>query len=83
MKTLNNLLQITIAKPKDSTKSGLTVAGAKEKRLEQGKVISVGKDVEEVKKGDTVIFKQFSTDTVELEGKEFSFIKESDILAVL
>lgn len=83
MRTISNIIQIEIAKPKDKTKSGLIIPDATEKRLEKGKVVNIGSEVNEVKKGDTVIFKQFSADTVELEGKEYSFIKEEDILAIL
>lgn len=80
MKPLFSYIQIEIAKP-DKIQGGLIVPDAQEKRLEKAKVIAVGRDVVVVKKGDTVLCKQFSTDTVELDGKEYSFIKEEDVFA--
>lgn len=82
MKILQNNIQIEVAKP-EKMHGGLVIPDSKEKRLEKGKVIAVSKSIDYVKKGDEILFKQFSVDTVELEGKEYSFIKGEDVLAIL
>jgi chaperonin GroES len=83
MKPLKNFIQINIEKPDKETKGGLIIPDSQEKRLEKAKVVAVGKEIEQVKKGDTILFKQFSTDTIEVDSKEFSFIKEEDVLAII
>lgn len=80
MKPLFTNIQIEIAKPK-KMQGGLILPDATEKRLEKAKVIAVGADVSVVKKGETILCKSFSTDTIELDGQEYSFIKEEDVLA--
>lgn len=51
--------------------------------LEQAKVLAVGEDVKTVKKGDTVMFKSWSIDRVDNDDKEYAFIDEEYILAIV
>ena len=44
-------------------------------------VESVGKDVKEIKKGDKIVFKEYSTTPVKLDKKEYILVKEEDVLA--
>ena len=47
------------------------------------KVVSVGSDVKQVKKGDVIIYKSYSTTDVEVGGKDYILVKEEDVLAVV
>lgn len=52
--------------------------------LGTGKVTKEGKEVPfNVKVGDTVIFKKYSPDEVEVEGAEYLIMSEDDILAII
>ena len=65
------------------TASGIYLPeNAKEKSV-MAKVVALGKDVKNVKKGDKVLYKEFSTTEVKMEGKEYIIVKEGDILAVV
>ena len=64
------------------TKSGILLGEAKEKPA-YAVVESVGPDVKEVKKGDKIIFKEYSTTDVKVDEKEYIIVKEEDILATL
>jgi chaperonin GroES len=55
---------------------------AKEKPL-MAEVLEVGKDVKEVKKGDKIVYKQYSATEFKLGADEQFVIKEEDVLAVV
>jgi len=69
------------------TSSGIIIPDtAKEKPL-QGTVIAAGKGKKDepvtVKKGDKVLYGKYSGTEIQIEGKDFLIMKESDIYAVL
>ena len=64
------------------TKSGILLGEAKE-APSYAVVESVGPDVKTVKKGDKVVYKQYSTTEVKLDDKEYIIVKEEDVLATL
>lgn len=53
-----------------------------ESKTEQATVLSVGNDVDLVKVGDIIIFKNYNLDTIEIEGEKFNLIPEEDIKAI-
>ena len=74
------------AKKEKINKSGIILGGSHEKTEElHGKVVAVGKDVVEVKVGDTVSFPAYGYDSVsdiEQTGDLMS-VREPEILAVI
>ncbi len=84
---------IVEAKVKESkTASGIFLPENEEKQPEQGKVIAVGpgkflengmRQIIEVKVGDTIVFKKYGPDEVEVEGKKFLVVAAEDIMAVI
>ena len=46
-------------------------------------VESVGPDVKNIKKGDKIIFKEYSTTDIKLGDTQYLIVKEEDILAIL
>lgn len=78
----NNIL-IDIEKAPEKTASGIIIPGMEDKKMEVGTVVAVGYDVDIlIEKGVKILFKAYSADTIELEGKEYNFIKSDDILAL-
>ena len=65
------------------TASGLYLPADAKEKPQMAKVIAVGKDVKEVKKGDVVLHGQYSSNEVKVEGKEYVILKEEDVLAVV
>lgn len=47
------------------------------------KVLAVGSEVKEVKKGDVVLYKSYGPDDVKVDNKEYMIAKEEDILAIV
>ncbi len=80
-------------KQEEKTKGGLIVpsTASEDQKPEMGEVIKLGTGVNErgekinfcVKKGDTVFFKKYSPDEIEVEGEKYFIIDNMDILAVL
>jgi len=65
------------------TASGLYLPdNAKEKPV-VAKVEAVGPDVKGIKKGDKILYKEYSTTEIKIDGKEYLIVKEEDILATL
>lgn len=77
----------------EKTASGLIVqTSGKGERPQKGDVVALGtgaldeggKTIQfNVKVGDTVMFKKYSPEEVEIEGEQYLIMKESDILAVI
>ena len=82
LKPLKDRVVAVIEKPLEKTKSGILLGEAKEKPA-YAVVESVGPEVKEIKKGDKIIFKEYSTTEVKVEEKDYIILKEEDVLATL
>lgn len=65
-----------------TTASGILLGEAKEKQ-NTATIESVGPDVKNVKKGDRILYREYSATELKYEGKDYLIIKEEDILATL
>lgn len=82
LKPLKDHIVAKIEKPLEKTKSGILLGEAKEKPA-YAVVESVGPEVKTVKKGDKIIYKEFSTTEIKLDGENYIILKEEDVLATL
>lgn len=90
---MNDYLLIEPIKEDEVTKGGIVIPEtAREERPVKGKVIAVGpgklNDKGEriplnIKEGQTVIFKKYAPDEIKIDDKEYYFVREDDILAVV
>ncbi len=93
LKPLSNNLILEAVEEEKTTKSGIVLPETAEKeKPTMAKVVAVGEGkVNEkgervpmsVKVGDTVLFKKYGPDEVELEGKKYLIAEEADILAII
>lgn len=83
---------IEFVEEEKTTKSGIVIPDTVEKRPTRGKVLAAGPGKRDdkgslvpmsVKAGDTIIFRKYSPDELELDGKKVAVIEESDILGVI
>jgi co-chaperonin GroES (HSP10) len=79
IRPLGKNIQIKV-KRRDKTKSGLYVANEGSLIYEYAEVLEVGDQVSKVEKGQTVLFKSWAIDEVELEDQKVQFINEDQIL---
>lgn len=68
--------------PVTQTASGILLGQAKEKPA-YAVVEEVGPEVKAVKKGDKIVFKEYSTTNIELDDVDYIIVKEDDVLATL
>jgi len=66
----------------EQTASGILLGEAKEKQ-NTAVVESIGPDVKNVKKGDRILYRDYSASEIKLDNTEYLIIKEEDILATL
>lgn len=92
--TMRPLADRVIIEPlpkEEKTASGIVIPDNSKEKPIQGKVIAVGpgkiengKTVPpEVKVGDQVIFNKYAGTEIKMDGKEYLFMRESDILAIV
>ena len=67
----------------EKTASGIVLPDSAKEKPKMAKVLAVGKEVKEVKAGDTVLYKSYGPDDVKVKGKEYLIGKEEDLLAVV
>lgn len=82
LKPLNDRIVAKIEKPLETTKSGILLGDAKEKPA-YALVESIGPAVKTVKKGDKIVYKEYSTTEIKLDEIEYIILKEEDVLATL
>lgn len=63
------------------TASGLYLTQSAQEKPKTAKVLAVGKDIKEIKVGDKIIYKSYSTTDVKVGKEEYILVKEEDILA--
>ncbi len=67
----------------DKTASGLYLPdNAKEKPV-IAKVVAVGKEAKSVKVGDKILYKEYSTTELKIDGTEYLVVKEEDVLGTV
>jgi len=82
IKPLADRVVATKAAALKTTASGILLGEAKEKPS-FATVESVGPQVKTIKKGDKILFREYSATEIKLENQEYLIIKEEDILATL
>ncbi|CAN5659885.1 co-chaperone GroES [soil metagenome] len=70
-------------KAETKTASGLFLPDNAQEKPKVAKVLAAGKDVKQVKVGDRILYKSYSTTDVKLGAEEFILVKEEDILATV
>lgn len=65
------------------TASGLYLPDSAKEKSAIAKVLAVGADVKEVKTDDRIIYKEYSTTEVKIDGKEYLLVREEDVLATI
>lgn len=63
------------------TASGLFLPDSAKEKSAIAKVLAVGADVKEVKVNDKIIYKEYSTTEVKVDGTEYLLVREEDVLA--
>ena len=65
------------------TASGLYLPDNAAEKPKIAKVLGVGKDVKQVKSGDRIVYKSYSTTEIKVDSEDYILVKEEDILATV
>lgn len=68
---------------KTQTASGIYLPDTAKERPVSAVVEAVGPEVKGIKKGDKIIYKEYATTELKIDGAEYLIIKEEDILATV
>ena len=83
LKPLKDRVVAKVEKPAEKTSSGLFLPSDSKEKKAFAVVESVGPDVKSVKKGDKIIYKEYSTTNVKIEDEDFIIVDEKDVLATI
>ncbi len=65
------------------TASGLYLPDKAQEKPKVAKVVAAGKDAKQVKVGDKIVYKSYSTTDVKVGSEEYILVKEEDVLATV
>jgi chaperonin GroES len=90
-KPLHDRVLIEVLDSSEKTAGGIIIPDTAQEKPQEGKVVAVGGGAKtedgkvipmDVKVGDKVLFGKWSGTEVKIDGKEFSIMKESDIMGI-
>jgi chaperonin GroES len=90
-KPLHDRVLIEVLDSSEKTAGGIIIPDTAQEKPQEGKVIAVGGGAKtedgkiipmDVKVGDKVLFGKWSGTEVKIDGKEYSIMKESDIMGI-
>lgn len=64
------------------TTAGLYLPDNAKEKSQIAKVVAVGANVKEVKVGDRIVVREYSTTNIKIDGTEYLIVKEEDVLAI-
>ncbi len=73
----------TAEEAESKTASGLFLTQAAQDKPKTAKVVAVGKEAKQLKVGDRIIYKSYSTTEVKVGDQDYILVKEEDILATI
>ena len=88
---LHDRVLIKVLDSEEKTKGGIIIPDTAKEKPQEGEVVAVGNGSKtddgkivkmDVKIGDRVLFGKWSGTEVKIDGKEYSIMKESDIMGI-
>ena len=70
-------------KAETKTASGFYLPDKAQEKPKTAKVVAVGKDAKQIKVGDRILYKSYSTTDVKVENEDYILVKEEDVLATV
>lgn len=83
LKPLGNRVIIKKLEAEEKTASGIVLPTQAKEKPQLAEIVAIGKDVEDVKIGDKVVFKKYVGTEIKVENEELTICEMEDILAIL
>lgn len=82
-KPLGDRVFVKFLEEVERTAGGIYIPDAAKEKPQRGSVEAIGKDVKEIKVGDTVLFDKYAGSKIKMESDEFLIVKEEDVLGII
>ena len=91
IRPLQDRVLVKRVEAEEKTASGIIIPDTAKEKPQEGKVVAIGSGAKtedgkiipmDVKVGDLVLFGKWSGTEVKIDGKEYSIMKESDIMGI-
>jgi chaperonin GroES len=83
LQPLGDYVVATAEAAETKTASGIYLPETAAEKPKTAKVVAAGPNAKQVKAGDRIIYKTYSTTEVKVAGTEYILVKEEDILATV
>lgn len=83
LKPLGDRVIAVAEEAQSKTASGFYLPDGAKEKSKVAKVVATGASVKDVKTGDKIIYKDYSTTEIKVDGTEYIIVKEEDVLATL
>lgn len=87
IKPLADRVVVEAAQAEERTAGGLIIPDTAKEKPQRGKVVAVGSGKKDepmtVKVGDNILYGKYSGTEVQIDGKDYLIMRESDIFAVI
>ena len=83
LKPLGDYVVAVGEEAESKTASGLYLPDAAQEKPKTAKVVATGPNAKQIKVGDRIVYKSYSTTDVKVGKDEFILVKEEDILATV
>jgi chaperonin GroES len=87
IKPLADRVLVEPSQAEEKTSSGIIIPDTAKEKPQQGSVIAIGTGKKDepltVKVGDTILYGKYAGTEINVEGKEYLIMRESDIFAII
>ena len=83
LQPLGDYIVATAEEAQTKTASGIYLPETAAEKPKTAKVVAIGPDAKQVKVGDRIIYKTYSTTEIKVEGTEYILVKEEDVIATV
>jgi len=83
IKPIGERLVIKPTESETKTNSGIYIPDSAKEKQNSGEVVAIGKNEEEIKVGDRVLYSKYAGTEVELDGEKVIILEKNDVLAVI
>lgn len=83
LKPIADRVVAQVEEAKNKTTSGFYLPDTAKEKSKIANVVAIGSQVQTVKVGDKIVYKDYATTEVKVSGTDYIILKEEDILATL
>lgn len=83
LKPLGDYIVAQNEEAKNKTASGIYLPDNAQEKPKTAKVVAAGPQAQQVKVGDRIVYKSYSTTEIKIDSEEYILVEEKDVLATV